>query len=111
MGLGLMSSIYRGLVIFLLFHSMPLLAEDREKPSCELVGSLAENIMQARQNGVPDNEMIAMSESVAFARVVVADALLVPVKKMLWSRNEAVEDFKEKWLTTCLGLRKSLDAD
>lgn len=106
-----MSPIYRGLVTFLLLQSMSSLAEDRETPSCELVGYLAENIMQARQNGVPDDEMIEMSESVAFAKVVVADALLVPVNRMVSNRNEAVKDFKEKWFTTCLGLRKSFAAD
>ncbi|MBZ0334395.1 hypothetical protein [Marinobacter sp. AL4B] len=67
--------------------------------------------MQARQNGVPDDEMIAMSESVAFAKVVVADALLVPVNRMVWNRNEAVKDFKEKWFTKCLGFRKWFAAD
>ena len=106
-----MRLIYRGLVTLLLLHSTSTLAEDRETPSCELVGYLAENIMQARQNGVPDDEMIAMSEPVAFVKVVVADGLLVPVNRMVWNRNEAVKDFKEKWFTKCLGFRKSFAAD
>lgn len=81
---------------------------------CQLVDDTSETLMQLRQSGLSlddiDLNPEALSEQEAqLLKAMIADAKLVPVYKIPLTRQKAIEDFKEKWMQSCMSSNHGVD--
>ena len=94
------------LSILLLCVSM---AHAESAQTCELVDDTSEILMQLRQSALSlddiDLNPEALSEQeVQLLKAMIADAKLVPIYQIPYTRQNAMEAFRAKWQQQCLSL-------
>jgi hypothetical protein len=89
------------------FAALALVAATTAAPSeasqdrCEVIGQMAENIMQNRQRGISMSRMMGVAGDVEIARLLVIEAYDVPRMSMPENQQREVEDFRNMVEAMC----------
>lgn len=69
---------------------------------CVAIEELAENVMSARQAGVPASKIVELAEGIPVAEEMVRDSYREPRYSTPSVRNEAIREFANYWFMSCL---------
>ena len=74
-------------------------------PVCESLGGYARTVMESRQLGVPLSKVMGVVKGDSIATKIALDAYEQPRFQSEEFRQTAIEDFGNKWETTCYRAR------